>query len=74
MLNIDEIANPHDVLAECFEAHSLQDIRIYLRDWLILVWQNDDVIAGNYLWPCESIQKLIESAFVYYQLKANKIL
>lgn len=66
-LTVAEMENPIEVVAEFFDAYSLQDVRIYLKDWLLDALQAEEASAKNHFWLFENIERLIEAAFVLYQ-------
>jgi hypothetical protein len=66
-LTTAEMENPIEVLAEFFDAYSLQDIRIRLKDWLLDAFESEEASAKNHYWLLDYIERLIEAAYVIYQ-------
>lgn len=70
-LTLVEIENPIEAIAEFFEAYSLQDVRICLKDWLLDALQAEEASAANHFWLYENIERLVEAVYVLYQQRIS---
>ena len=71
-LTIPEMQNPHIVLKDFFSAYQLTDIRECLREWLSCAIRKDDVVSIDYLHLHDSIERLIEAAWLLHNSKKER--
>jgi len=71
-LTIGEMQQPHLILKEFFSAYHLTDIRECLKEWLSAALRKDDVVSIDYLYLHDSIERLIEAAWILNSKKKER--
>jgi hypothetical protein len=68
-LTVPEMQNPYLVLEDFFDTYNLTALRACFKEWLSTVIRTDEVPALDYINLHDKIERLIEAAWLLYQMK-----